>query len=98
MHTTTLDTQFGPLTLVGSDAGLRAVLWPRDRSPADALPEPHPVLDETKRQLGEYLAGSRRTFHLPLDPVGTGFQLRCWRALAAIPYGETRSYAEQARL
>src|SRR3954464_4317972 len=98
MHTSTLDSPFGPLTLVGGDSGLRAVLWPRDRAPAEAARGPHPVLAEAERQLGEYLAGSRQAFDLPLDPVGPEFQLRCWRALAGIPYGETRSYAEQARL
>jgi methylated-DNA-[protein]-cysteine S-methyltransferase len=36
-------------------------------------------------------------FDLPLDPVGTAFQQRAWRALLEIPYGETRTYGEQAR-
>jgi O-6-methylguanine DNA methyltransferase len=49
------------------------------------------------RELGEYFAGSRREFSFPLDLRGTEFQLACWRALLAIPYGETRSYADIAR-
>jgi methylated-DNA-[protein]-cysteine S-methyltransferase len=48
-------------------------------------------------ELEEYLAGKRREFSFPLDPRGTDFQLACWRALLAIPYGETRSYADIAR-
>jgi methylated-DNA-[protein]-cysteine S-methyltransferase len=36
-------------------------------------------------------------FELPLDPVGTEFQRRAWHALLEIPYGHTRTYAEQAR-
>ena len=36
-------------------------------------------------------------FSFPLDLRGTDFQLACWRALLAIPYGETRSYADIAR-
>jgi methylated-DNA-[protein]-cysteine S-methyltransferase len=48
-------------------------------------------------QLEEYFAGKRREFNFPLDLRGTDFQLACWRALLAIPYGETRSYADIAR-
>ena len=48
-------------------------------------------------ELEEYFAGKRREFNFPLDLRGTDFQLACWRALLAIPYGETRSYADIAR-
>jgi len=54
------------------------------------------------RELEEYFAGTRREFSFALDLRGldlrgTDFQLACWRALLAIPYGETRSYADIAR-
>lgn len=49
------------------------------------------------RELKEYFAGGRREFSFALDLRGTDFQLACWRALLAIPYGETRSYADIAR-
>jgi O-6-methylguanine DNA methyltransferase len=49
------------------------------------------------RELEEYFAGNRRQFDFRLDLRGTEFQLACWRALVAIPYGETRSYADIAR-
>ena len=48
-------------------------------------------------ELEQYFAGKRREFTFPLDLRGTDFQLACWRALLAIPYGETRSYADIAR-
>ena len=48
-------------------------------------------------QLQEYFAGQRREFSFALDLRGTDFQLACWRALLAIPYGETRSYGDIAR-
>jgi len=48
-------------------------------------------------ELKEYFAGKRREFTFPLDLRGTDFQIACWRALIAIPYGETRSYAGVAR-
>ena len=49
------------------------------------------------RELEEYFAGERRQFSFPLDLRGTNFQLACWRALLAIPYGETRTYGDIAR-
>lgn len=48
-------------------------------------------------ELEEYFAGQRRRFDFPLDLRGTDFQLACWHALLAIPYGETRTYADIAR-
>lgn len=91
----------GELTLVASGRGLAAVLWEND-DPRRVRLEPraqtgdHPVLDEAGRQLGEYFAGQRRAFDLPLDFMGTDFQKRVWAALLTIPFGETRSYADIA--
>jgi O-6-methylguanine DNA methyltransferase len=53
-----------------------------------------PLLDRTQQQLGEYFAGSRRDFELPLDHPGSPFQERVWAELRRIPYGETISYRE----
>jgi len=91
----------GRLQLVASDAGLAAILWQNDRPNRVVLDletedSSHPVLRETERQLGEYFAGRRNRFDLPLDPVGTAFQRKVWRALLTIPFGETRSYQQIA--
>jgi O-6-methylguanine DNA methyltransferase len=48
-------------------------------------------------EMEEYFASKRREFTFPLDLRGTDFQKACWQALLAIPYGETRSYANIAR-
>lgn len=56
------------------------------------------MLVETARQLVEYFAGERKVFDLPLAPEGTGFQQLVWRALTTIPFGETRTYGQQATL
>lgn len=55
------------------------------------------VLEQTRKELDEYFAGQRKTFSVPLHPVGTEFQQRVWKALLEIPYGETRTYMEIAR-
>jgi methylated-DNA-[protein]-cysteine S-methyltransferase len=54
------------------------------------------VLDEAVGQLEEYFAGERQSFELAVAPSGTEFQRSVWRQLAAIPYGQTRSYGEIA--
>jgi len=57
---------------------------------------PTELTAKAARQLGEYFAGNRKTFELPLAPRGTPFQTSVWEALLGIPYGQTRSYKEIA--
>lgn len=69
----------------------------RSRHP-EATHEPDAApLPALRRQLDDYLAGRRQDFDLPLAARGTDFQHRVWQALEAIPFGETRSYADIAR-
>ena len=56
-----------------------------------------PVFRSAVKQLSEYFAGARTTFDLALAPGGTPFQRDVWRAIAAVPFGETITYAELAR-
>ena len=55
-----------------------------------------PLAAEAARQLHACLNDPAFEFALPLRPAGTPFQQRVWQALAGIPYGQTRSYGEQA--
>ncbi len=57
----------------------------------------NPILDRLRGQLEEYFAGTRRQFELPLEFHASEFQERVWRALQAIPYGETCSYGAIAK-
>src|SRR5882757_5431689 len=98
----TMTSPVGKLKLVASDVGLAAILWENDnprRVPLNIVAEDrdHPVLLETEQQLGEYFAGRRQKFCVPLDFAGTAFQNQVWQALLAIPFGETRTYGEIAR-
>jgi len=54
------------------------------------------ILDRLEGQLDEYFAGDRHHFDLPLDVQGTDFQKLAWDALTKIPFGEVRSYQQQA--
>lgn len=101
MASTELDSPFGSLLAVASDAGLRALLWPDDtdrvKLPEHRADPDHPVLVSTREQLREYFAGTRAEFDLPLDPIGTEFQRRVWAGLTRISFGETSSYGQLAQ-
>ena len=95
-----LDSPVGRLHLLAEDEGLRRICFPREKHPRpeDGLGTHAPArLAFAKRQLDEYFAGKRRSFDLPLRPVGTPFQLQVWKMLEAIPFGVTWSYAELAQ-
>jgi methylated-DNA-[protein]-cysteine S-methyltransferase len=102
LYSTTHPSPVGDLTLIASDQGLRAILWPKESARRAGIanrprrdPE-HPILKQTATQLDEYFAGTRIAFDLPLDLEGTRFQVAAWRALASIPFGSTTSYGRQA--
>ena len=97
-----MESPVGKLKLVASANALIAVLWERERPNRVKLAmlqhDPQqPILIETERQLGEYFAGTRNQFDLPLEPTGTEFQKKVWRALQEIPFGQTRSYLDLAK-
>jgi len=98
----TIESPVGKLKLVASDKALVAILWENDsprrvRLSKLVADDRSPVLVETERQLGEYFSGKRKMFSIALDMRGTPFQKDVWRALLAIPYGETRSYRQLAK-
>lgn len=67
------------------------------KSQDDAEQQDLPVFDETRRWLDLYFNGKNPDFLPPLSPQGTPFQLKVWRELLTIPYGQTTSYGEIAR-
>ena len=66
------------------------------RSPSWERRRNLPILLRAGAELGEYFAGARTKFTLPLAPAGTPFQRDVWNAIAAIPYGETAAYRDLA--
>jgi methylated-DNA-[protein]-cysteine S-methyltransferase len=97
---TVLATTLGELTVVregGSLAGLYFPRhWPRpDRAAFGARGDDG--FEEVARQLGEFLAGDRTAFDLPLEVRGRAFDRRVWELVASVPYGETTTYGDLAR-
>lgn len=89
------------LCLLEFDEGTKGLALERAQVERVRGGAPGPGASALGAQLGDelaaYFAGRRRGFGVPLDMVGTPFQREVWRALLEIPYGQTRSYAEQAR-
>ena len=55
------------------------------------------LIKNTKQQLDEYFAGKRKKFDIPIKLDGTDFQIKVWKELLKIPYGETCSYLDIAK-
>ena len=98
MHYDEIDSPVGPLLVAADESGLRLIHFQaaRKRTPEASWQRDGRAFRDLATQLGEYFRGERRTFDLRLAPRGTPFQLATWRALSAIPYGETISYEELA--
>ena len=95
------ESPIGRLHIAADEAALCALAfdsnWPRIHTALGIVQEGSNALTlQAISQLQEYFAGVRQTFELPLQLHGTEFQLQVWQALQEIPYGETRSYSEQA--
>jgi len=94
---TYIDSPIGRLMLVRSARGLCRIEFENGSGHEPQWRRDDEAFDEVIGQLGEYFQKRRRRFDLRLDLQGTDFQVSAWRALQAIPYGQTRSYGEQAR-
>ncbi len=87
-------TPVGEMLATADDKGITSLRFEGQEPKGCAAGNPHLLL--LQQQIGEYFAGKRTAFEVPLSLRGTGFQLRVWQELQKIPYGETRSYGEIA--
>lgn len=94
MSTTCFATPIGPVTVESDGMELVAIRMGGQPNP---VPSTDPLLAETMSQIGDWFAGRRTDFDLPLAPANSprGNELRA--AICAIPYGEVESYGEVAR-
>jgi methylated-DNA-[protein]-cysteine S-methyltransferase len=96
------DSPQGKILLVADDAGLCGVYFDGQKHFPDRMKEWHrdtgqALIEQAKRELAEYFAGTRRRFDVPLSPAGTAFQRAVWTAISTIGFGETITYGELAR-
>jgi len=79
-----------------TESQLRHVLTHAGRWAA-VVRQKHPTLELVRNELEQYFAGKLQSFSVPLNPHGSDFEKRVWGYLRTIPFGQTRSYGEQAR-
>lgn len=94
-ETACINTPLGIARLIGESDGLKSItILDAQETPTTVVPE---CLEDTVYQLREYFEGARKVFDVELNPVGTDFQKRVWKALLDIPYGKTVSYLDLSK-
>ena len=93
-----IQTPLGQIGIAQNDRAITNVFFGKTVVPKDFIVEETSLLKEASRQLLEYFNGTRRLFHLPIEMEGTDFEKSVWKSLETIPYGETRSYSDIARM
>lgn len=88
-----LDSPVGRLTLIEENGFITGLIWGGKAEPS----QPTDLLNRAKRELVAYFAGKRIEFDVPVKPDGSPSELAVWRVMAAIPYGQTRTYGEIAK-
>ena len=86
-------TDLGPLLIAADDKGVCEIKF-KSRKVA---PTKNPHLAQASQELKEYFSGKRTKFNFKLNPAGTDFQKKVWKALQRVPYGKTTSYSEIAQ-
>ena len=89
-----IETPLGMARLVGDADGLREIKWVEEGSASGVIP---PILQKACQQIIDYFEGNRAQFEIKLNPQGTTFQKKVWKALVEIPFGKTLSYLELSR-
>ena len=94
MDTAYIKTPLGIARITGDKNGIASISILNDEAEASLVPK---SLKLAAGQLGEYFSGKRTAFTFPVNPAGTDFQQKVWKALADIPFGKTTSYLELSK-
>ncbi|WP_163400169.1 methylated-DNA--[protein]-cysteine S-methyltransferase [Flavobacterium fluviatile] len=96
METVYINSPLGITKIIGDENGI-SVISVSDLGTTEVSETIPGVLQEAVSQLNEYFEGKRTDFDLKLNPQGTEFQKKVWKALLEIPYGKTVSYMDQTK-
>lgn len=99
-----LETKLGKIGIVEENCKISKIIIENNkikdfnRNDSTYVKKDTKLLLEAEKQLKEYFEGKRKEFSLPLEKNGTDFQKKVWNALKKIPYGETRTYKDIAKV
>lgn len=94
----TLKIPIGLLQIIATDEAIVSIKPTSHEENIVGNEAANKLAQECKVELTEYFAGKRKKFDLPLKQEGTQFQKKVWQELKQIPYGETKTYGEIAKL
>lgn len=94
MVTVFINTPLGTAKIKGDELGVSVISILQEGEISKTIPL---ELKDAVKQLQEYFEGKRTTFNFPINPKGTDFQQKVWKALLEIPYGKTTSYLELSK-
>ena len=94
METAYIKTPLGIAKIVGDENGISVISVSDEGELSITIPD---ILQEAVSQLNDYFAGIRNDFTFKLNPSGTEFQQKVWKALLEIPFGKTMSYIELSK-
>lgn len=98
---THVSSPIGSLMLTANDRALTGLFFStgnkRRKEPDNTWQNSESHFAQARQELLEYFEGRRDLFEVPLEPLGTPFQMRVLAVLQQIPFGEVRSYKEIAR-
>ncbi len=94
MQTVFINTPLGTAKIKGDELGVSVISILQEGEISKVIPV---ELKDAVKQLQEYFDGKRTTFNFPINPKGTDFQQKVWKALLEIPYGKTTSYMELSK-
>jgi len=93
-----MESPIGQLAIFADEEAIHAVLFVKEKESFPAEKKSgHPLIEQCTEQLGEYFAGKRTVFDLPLQQKGSVFQQKVWEQLLHINYGKTISYLELSK-
>lgn len=95
MYTDYMETPLGLVEFKASEVGLTQIIFCGAQTIAI---KPNKITDCCKQQLNEYFDGQRNNFDVALDPKGTDFQKLVWKNLSKIPFGQTYTYLDIAKM
>ena len=104
-----IETRLGPMLAVADDQALyflefidrcglkQKFEWLKKKTHSIIVPGYTPIIHSIEDELLRYFAGTLQQFKTPVHLIGTDFEQRVWHELQAIPFGQTRSYAQIAQ-
>lgn len=96
MSSMSIDSPFGKISIFEENGFVVKIGFFSEACAAENSDSP--TLKAAAAQLEEYFSGGRKDFSVPLNPQGTDFQKKVWRAAEKIKFGQTASYKRIAEL